>query len=145
MPQQTDPAARTRICKINESLAGEKLRVAGKVFFYDVVTGFIVLLDKSNGLLVDISGALDGQSKLWVTERLSIIMVIGHLERSNASTPFSILPTPTNIPSFRLNDDVVLRAILVIPAADLDLDMWNAVLEEEESEQDGNSGHEIYT
>ena len=31
------------------------------------------------------SGALDGQSKLWATERLSVIMVIGHLERSSAS------------------------------------------------------------
>ena len=101
------------------------------------------------------SGALDGQSKLWATERLSVIMVIGHLERSSVSvgrflslvayfhwseysfhwqTPHPILPTPTNIPSFQLNDHV-LRAILAIPAAGLDLDMWNAVLGEEESEQ----------
>ena len=40
-------------------------------------------MDKANGLLVDMSGALDGQSKLWATERLSVIMVIGHLERSS--------------------------------------------------------------
>jgi hypothetical protein len=103
MPQQTDSATRTRICKVNESLAGKKLRVAGKfvsslypiemcfrcilyrVFFYDVVTGFIVLVDKADGLLVDMSGALDGQSRLWATERLSVVMVIGHLERSSAS------------------------------------------------------------
>ena len=106
------------------------------------------------------SGALDGQSRLWATERLSVIMVIGHLEGSSASvgrfsypclffvdywmftgwqTPLPILPTPTNIPSFRLNDHV-LRAILVIPAAGLDLDMWNAVLEEEESEQEKTVG-----
>jgi hypothetical protein len=38
------------------------------------------------------------------------------------------------IPSFRLSDHV-LRAILAIPAAGFDLDMWNAVLEEEEIEQ----------
>jgi hypothetical protein len=30
MPQQTDPASRTRICRVNESRTGEKLRVAGK-------------------------------------------------------------------------------------------------------------------
>lgn len=48
-----------------------------------------------------------------------------------------MLPTPTNISSFRLDDHVVLRAILAVPAAGLDLDMWNTVLEEEEShEQD---------
>lgn len=177
MPPQTDSATRTRICKVNESLAGEKLRVAGKfvlfctqfemcfgcilsrVFFYDVVTGFILLVDKANGLLVDMSGALDGQSRLWATERLSVIMVIGHLERSSVGvdrflflpffidldlvhwqTPLPILPTPSNIPSFRLNDHV-LRAILAIPAAGLDLDMWNGVLEEEEeSEQQTRVG-----
>ena len=59
--------------------------ILSRVFFYDVVTGFIVLVDKANGLLVDISGALDGQSRLWATERLSVIMVIGHLERSSAN------------------------------------------------------------
>jgi hypothetical protein len=45
------------------------------------------------------------------------------------------------MPSFRLNNQVVLRAILVIPTTGLDLDMWNAVLEEEESEEDDSSGH----
>lgn len=59
--------------------------ILSRVFFYDIVTGFIVLVDKANGLLVDMSGALDGQSKLWATERLSVIMVIGHLERSSVS------------------------------------------------------------
>ena len=59
--------------------------ILSRVFSYDVVTGFIVLVDKANGLLVDMSGALDGQSKLWATERLSVIMVIGHLEHSSAS------------------------------------------------------------
>jgi hypothetical protein len=134
--------------------------ILSRVFFYDVVTGFLVLVDKANGLLVDMSGALDGHSGLWATERLSVIMVIGDLERSSASvgrfsyhclffidldnlvhwqTPLPILPTPTNIPSFRLNDHV-LRAILAIPAAGLDLDMWNAVLEEEESEQQKRDG-----
>ena len=54
-----------------------------RVFFYDVVTGFIVLLDKAKGILVDMSAALDGQSRIWATERLSVIMVIGHLERSS--------------------------------------------------------------
>ena len=63
-----------------------------RVFFYDVVTGFIVLLDKANGLLVDISRALDGQSRLWATERLSMIMVIGHLECSSAVVGCFLLP-----------------------------------------------------
>ena len=56
-----------------------------RIFFYDVVTGFIVLVDKGNGVLVDTSLALDGQSRSWATEKLSVIMVIGHLECSSAS------------------------------------------------------------
>ena len=56
-------------------------------------------------------------------------------------TPLPILPTPSNMPLFRLNNQVVLRALLVIPSTGLDLDMWNAVLEEEESEEDDSSGH----
>jgi hypothetical protein len=51
-------------------------------------------LDKANGLLVDVSRALDGQSRLWATERLSIIMVIGHLERSSASVGRLLLSLP---------------------------------------------------
>ena len=61
------------------------MHILSRVFFYDVVTGFILLVDKANGLLVDMSGALDGQSRLWATERLSVIMVIGHLEPPSAS------------------------------------------------------------
>ena len=59
--------------------------IVSRVFYYDVVTGFIVLVDKANGLLVDMSEALDGQSRIWATERLSVVMVIGHLERPSAS------------------------------------------------------------
>lgn len=67
---------------------------------------------------------------LLILAQFLLIWVLGRVQ-----TPLPILPTPTNIQSFRLNDHV-LRAILAIPAAGLDLDMWNAVLEEEESAQD---------
>ncbi|KAF8161216.1 hypothetical protein B0H34DRAFT_371144 [Crassisporium funariophilum] len=82
MPQQTDSATRKQLCKINDSLLGKKLRVAGKVLSYDVVSGLIILVDGAYGLLLDISMALDGQSRSWATEHLSTIIGIGHLEQS---------------------------------------------------------------
>jgi hypothetical protein len=59
--------------------------VLSRVFFYDVVTGFIVLVDKANGLLVDMSGALDGQSRLWAIEGLGVVAVVGRLGRPSVS------------------------------------------------------------
>ncbi|KAF8967885.1 hypothetical protein BDZ97DRAFT_1655840 [Flammula alnicola] len=82
MPQQTDSAPRKTLRKIDNTLEGQKLRVAGRVLSYDVATGLIVLIDGGHGLLVDVCLSLDGQSRSWATERLSTIMAIGHLERS---------------------------------------------------------------
>jgi hypothetical protein len=59
--------------------------VLSRVFFYDVVTGFTVLVDKANGLLVDMSGALDGQSRLWAIEGLGVVAVVGRLGRPSVS------------------------------------------------------------
>ena len=47
---------------------------------YDVLTGFFVLLDNDKAVMVDVSMALDDKSKLWATERLSTVIVLGHLE-----------------------------------------------------------------
>jgi len=104
MPQQTDSASRTRLCKISDDLVGRKLRVAGRlncvlrslhgyvltealyrVLSYDFTTGLIVLVDGANGLLVDISLSLDSQTSVWARDRLSTIMAIGDLEHSEVS------------------------------------------------------------
>ncbi|EDR08807.1 uncharacterized protein LACBIDRAFT_296251 [Laccaria bicolor S238N-H82] len=82
MPQQPDSATPTRLCSINESLLGQKLRIAGRVLSYDVLTGLFVLLDNDKAVMVDVSMALDDKSKLWATERLSTVIVLGHLERT---------------------------------------------------------------
>ncbi|KAF8200984.1 hypothetical protein BJ912DRAFT_843718 [Pholiota molesta] len=83
MPQQTDSATRKSLNQIDDSLEGQKLRVAGRVLAYDVQTGLIILIDKQHGLLVDVDLSLHEESAEWATERLSTIMVIGHLERSS--------------------------------------------------------------
>ncbi|KAF9474551.1 hypothetical protein BDN70DRAFT_815524 [Pholiota conissans] len=136
MPQQPDSATRKSLNTIDDSLEGRKLRVAGRVLAYDAPTGLVVLIDKGHGLLVDVELSLgDGaESAVWVTERLSTIMVIGHLERTPAPLPMPAA-MPANAGRVKLNRKLVLRAILVVPTPDLDLALWNSVLQDEERER----------
>lgn len=53
---------------------------------YDVLTGLFVLLDNDKAVMVDVSMALDDKSKLWATERLSTVIVLGHLERTEVKS-----------------------------------------------------------
>lgn len=126
MPQQPDSATPTRLCSINESLLGQKLRIAGRVLSYDVLTGLFVLLDNDKAVMVDVSMALDDKSKLWATERLSTVIVLGHLERTEDLT---VLQLPRRI---QINGHLVIRALLVVPCMDLNLALWNAVVAEGE-------------
>ena len=55
---------------------------------YDVLTGLFVLLDNDKAVMVDVSTALDDKSKLWATERLSTVIVLGHVERTEVKLTF---------------------------------------------------------
>lgn len=117
---------------------------------YDAETGLIILIEGKHGLLIDILLSLDSQSLLWATERLSTVITIGRLEHSKVSifadqynascryglqTPLKLPAVPSHVPSIEINQNLVLRAILLVPSPDLDLDLWNAVLTEEGSER----------
>ncbi|TFK44830.1 hypothetical protein BDQ12DRAFT_673649 [Crucibulum laeve] len=82
MPQQPDSATPTRLCKINASRIGHKIRVAGRVLSYDAESGHIVLLDGDCAVLVDASLCLNVRSSTWVRERLSKIIAICYVEGS---------------------------------------------------------------
>ncbi|KAF9526591.1 hypothetical protein CPB83DRAFT_794417 [Crepidotus variabilis] len=134
MPQQPASATRIKLCDINSDLIGRKLRVAGRVLSYDVNTGLIVLVDGKEAVLVDISLALDFHSKVWATDRLSTIMAIGDLESSDAPLEIPSTASP-HVLALKISNQLVLRAILVIPSPNLDLGLWKAVLDEEEESQ----------
>ncbi|KAF5322921.1 hypothetical protein D9619_001928 [Psilocybe cf. subviscida] len=156
MPQQTDSATRVALRSIDTHLIGRKVRVAGKVLSYDIASGLLVLLDSSaHALVVDARMAIDDEASAWARERLSKIVVIGLIERSDETIkwPFIILvrvhlrlqerysteiPTlPPNAPAqLALNRALVLRAILIIPAPDLDLALWKEVVDAEADHED---------
>ena len=117
---------------------------------YDIATALILLFDKDQAVLVDISLCIDFSSGSWAQERLGVLMVIGHLETS--AVKFSLearrhinahgypfkeqLPIPT-IPAYApapvIDPRLVFRALRVIQATDLDLDLWNLSIEEKEN------------
>ncbi|KAF8897065.1 hypothetical protein CPB84DRAFT_1710051 [Gymnopilus junonius] len=130
MPQQTETATRTRICKVADLPEGQKVRVAGRVLSYDVESGLIILIEGRHGLLIDSLLSLDNQSSLWATERLSTVIALGRLEYPTVRLKVPTIPSHAH--PIKVNENLVLRAILILPAPDLDLKLWNAVLIEEE-------------
>ncbi|KAF8893989.1 hypothetical protein BD779DRAFT_1669499 [Infundibulicybe gibba] len=129
MPQQTDAATPTRLASISGVLDGKKLRIAGRMLSYDSSTGLVLLLDQDVSVLVDVSLCIKPWSSSWVRERLSTLMIIGHLEVSTEEFPIPTIPSFAPIPV--VNPKLILRALLVIHAVDLDLEKWNAVIEED--------------
>jgi len=130
MSQQTDTAIPTRIESLHESMAGHKLRLAGRLLSYDDATALILLLDKNRAVLVDVSLCMESWCSSWVRERLGVLVVIGHLE--NCLEQLSIPMIPAYTPAPDINPHLVFRALRVIEAADLDLELWNLVIEEKE-------------
>ncbi|KAG7446229.1 uncharacterized protein BT62DRAFT_104840 [Guyanagaster necrorhizus] len=122
-----DTAAPTRLAVVEERLVGQKVRLAGKLLSYDPVTGLGILLDHDAAVLVDVSLCVDHWSGAWVRERLGGIMVIGHLEKSDEELPIPTIPSFAPTPA--LDPHLFLRAILVIKAGDLDLEIWNLSIE----------------
>lgn len=52
---------------------------------YDSTTGFFILLDKDDALLVDIALCLDREAEAWLQDSFRSIHVVGHLEQCSAS------------------------------------------------------------
>ncbi|KAF9565533.1 hypothetical protein CPC08DRAFT_704519 [Agrocybe pediades] len=134
MPQQTDSALRTRLCRIADRDVQEKVRVAGRVLYYEAKSAMLTLIDGHQGLLVDTSLALDSQSHLWASERLSTVIVIGRIDKVQKA--LKLPPKPSTMSYLHIYPRLVLRAILIVPSPELDLEMWNSVLEEEEREHE---------
>ncbi|GLB37544.1 hypothetical protein LshimejAT787_0405950 [Lyophyllum shimeji] len=120
----------TSIRSINDSLIGQKLRLMGRQLSYDSTTGLILLFDANKGVLVDVSLCVNYLSGSWLREHLSTIGVIGYLEASSEKLPIPTLPTHTAAPA--LDPTLVIRALLVEHAPDIDMDLWNMAIEERE-------------
>ncbi|TBU64533.1 hypothetical protein BD310DRAFT_806683 [Dichomitus squalens] len=132
--QQIEHGTPTRLSTISSLLASRKLRVAGRrVLLHDDSTSSIIMIhDGEDALFVDISLCLStSKASLWLREGRSTVMVLGYLELTNK--PLSIPEVHVHAPPVDVNPRLVLRAIVVEEARDLDLDLWNRAIQAQEN------------
>ena len=126
--------------------------LASRLLHDDTESSTIMIHDGEDALFVDMSLCLNPWKRsLWLRESKSVIMVLGYLELSSVSRPcylletFDILrgwllctecsPLPllhAHAPLVDVNPRLVLRAIIVEEARDLDLALWNRAVQAQE-------------
>ena len=109
----------------------------------------IMIYDGEDALFVDVSLCLNAwKPSLWLHESKVTVMVLGYLELTNVGDTLSSLlqqpaefgrqkplPIPllhAHAPPVDVNPRLVLRAIVVEEARDLDLDLWNRAIRAQE-------------
>ncbi|KIJ68010.1 hypothetical protein HYDPIDRAFT_126622 [Hydnomerulius pinastri MD-312] len=141
MPQQVDNASIMMLDCISEDDVGRKLRVAGRMLTYDAESALVLLHDATSALLVDVSLCVDADVLLstknatdrnvdhcWALERKGLVWVVGYLERVDSQLPIPTLPAYLAPPD--IDPSLVMRAVVVAPARDLNTAQLRAVLAE---------------
>ncbi|CAL1707765.1 unnamed protein product [Somion occarium] len=121
-----EPALPTKLSEIPQKNIPLKVRVAGRVSSYDVKSATMVLRDEDESVLIDISLCLDPfKSYSWLRETNAPVMVVGYLERVPVSRK-----TRTKGQLLDSTKDIILRALLVREANDLQFSLWYQAIEE---------------
>jgi len=136
-------AAPTRISSISLSHISRKLRIFGRVSYYDHDASLLILQDPTTsmpvGLLVDVSLCLDPFKSLsWTREKMNLLMIIGSLELSPTLLSFKnadqgripLRPLP------KVNENLILRAIVLEECEGLDIKLWDEVFKRFEERGD---------
>ena len=116
-----------------------------RILSYEPTSGLALLIDGEQGIIIDVSLCVDHNSSSWTRERLSLAMVVGHVETTvsrydtirlwrhlHRYTQMEVaIPTiPAHAPAPKVDAGIVVRAVLVTACGDLDMDVWNAAIEE---------------
>ncbi|KAI0769686.1 hypothetical protein BD413DRAFT_604807 [Trametes elegans] len=129
--QQIESAAATRLASISPQLLSRKLRVAGRILHHETTTSIILIHDAEDALLVDVSLCLNAwKSAPWLRESRTVVMAMGYLELSETALPLPVLPA--HAPLVDANPHLVLRAIVVEDARELDMSLWNRAIQAQE-------------
>ncbi|KAI0743824.1 hypothetical protein C8Q80DRAFT_1272461 [Daedaleopsis nitida] len=127
MSQQVESAVPTRLASISSRFASRKLRVAGWLLHDDAASATIMIYDGEDALLVDISLCVTGYRRaLWLRESKTAVMALGYLEASREDLPLPVLHS--HAPLVNVNPHLILRAIVVEDAKDLDMALWNRAI-----------------
>ncbi|KAF7983304.1 hypothetical protein HWV62_22978 [Athelia sp. TMB] len=132
MPQLPESARPTRLAAVTPALVDQKLRIMGHMLAYDAHTALLLLYDAGHALLVDAALCAG-----WRFERMGAAQVLGYLER--AAPELQIPDLPAHAPAPAVDAGLVLRALLVRPAAGAEVMLWNEVLAELELDADAGA------
>ncbi|CCM03338.1 uncharacterized protein FIBRA_05467 [Fibroporia radiculosa] len=130
MAQKLQTATPITIASVSQEMTSRKVRVAGRVLAHNTEASLLLLADGDAALFVDISLCLSPfKSAPWLQEINTPVLALGYIEESPNPLP---LPTlPLHAPSAtKVDPYLVLKALLVTEAPDLDLAMWNHAIEE---------------
>lgn len=114
--------------KVDVSMVGKKLRLVGRMLWYEPTSGLMALIGVDRAVLVDVSLCVTPKST-WVQEQLCQLIVLGHLESCEVALPMPLFPERSQTPA--INPHIVLRAVIVTPDESLNISEYNAFLEEE--------------
>ncbi|KAJ7091259.1 hypothetical protein C8R44DRAFT_417154 [Mycena epipterygia] len=123
-----DPAIPTLLEDIGPDLLGKKLRVAGQALAYDAHTGLALLRSRNVAVMLDATQCVSAWAgRDWVGEHLCTVTAVGYLER--APTGLRVPALPLHFPATRIEEGLVLRALLVVARPELDMGLWRAGVE----------------
>jgi len=111
------------VADLTHALLGRKVRVVGKLLSYDPTTQVVLLAHQPHGILVDINLCLDAsQSLYYLHEKRGTLMVLGTLEHLEFPMKIPTLSRFSEAPL--LNNQLILRAIMVKSTNDINLEQW---------------------
>ncbi|KAI0081904.1 hypothetical protein K474DRAFT_1655777 [Panus rudis PR-1116 ss-1] len=128
MPHPTEPAILVQLSSISFDTRPTKVRLMGRIHYYHMESSTILLQDDGAVLPVDISLCLDSMHpQPWLRERRTAVIAMGYLE-----------PLPPNsrlIKAVRRHIDgpiptMILRALLINDAGDIQVSLWHRAIEE---------------
>ncbi|KAI1796432.1 hypothetical protein LXA43DRAFT_969920 [Ganoderma leucocontextum] len=136
MPRQLRVAGRQGVVSIHcvfECLADV---LPSRLLHDDNESSTIMIHDGEDALFVDMSLCLNAWKRsLWLRESRSVVMALGYLELSSGHGLQKALPLPllhAHAPLVDVNPHLVLRAVVVEEARDLDLALWNRAIHAQE-------------
>ncbi|KAJ6499171.1 hypothetical protein C8R45DRAFT_981409 [Mycena sanguinolenta] len=125
----------TRLDAVAADKLGTKLRLAGQLLAFDAQTEVILLWERDVAVLVDASNCVSPWTQ-WVKERLCTIQVVGYLEHAPADLRVPLLPDHFPLVAPRVDERLILRAVLAVATRELDLDVWKEGTENNGSRRD---------
>ncbi|KAJ7924943.1 hypothetical protein B0H13DRAFT_1976826, partial [Mycena leptocephala] len=125
-----DSGTPTRLDAVAADKLGKKLRLTGQVLAYDAQTGMVVLRVRDVAVLVDASNCVSAWTG-WLRERLGTVSAVGYLERAPANLRVPVLPEHFAFRDLKLDKGLVLQAILVVAASDLEMETFDLGTREE--------------